>query len=398
MRQLSKYILAAVLVLGAVIPVRAQDKTKAEIYFFRSNGCPHCAAEKVFLDGLGDRITVHDYEVSSSFRNAQIFAEVGSALDADISGVPFTVIGSQKFVGWADTEEGKARFLAAIQDVEEGRDLNILGKIIDGDSPSNPTFPEKVREAIPETLTLPVFGKINPRSLSLPALTVAIAFLDGFNPCAMWVLLFLISLLLGMENRRKMWLLGGTFIAASGFVYFLLMSAWLNLFLLIGYVYWVQLGIGLFAIVGGSYTVYKAWKNRDGGCEVTGAEDRRKTFDKIRGIIEQRNLLLALGGIILLAFAINIVEALCSAGLPAVYTEVLTLSQLPIINYYAYLFLYIFIFMLDDMVIFVIAMVTLKAVGVESKYSRYSHIIGGVIMLAIGLTMMFKPELLRLGS
>ena len=91
------------------------------------------------------------------------------------------------------------------------------------------------------------------------------------------------------------------------------------------------------------------------------------------------------------------VELVCSAGLPAIYTQILSLSNLPTWQYYFYLGLYILIFMLDDLFVFFTAMFTLKAVGVESKYARYSHLIGGVLMLVIGLLLLFKPEWLMFG-
>ena len=102
-------------------------------------------------------------------------------------------------------------------------------------------------------------------------------------------------------------------------------------------------------------------------------------------------------GIILLAFAVNLVELVCSAGLPAIYTQVLSLTPMPKWQYYLYLLFYILIFMLDDLIVFVIAMVGLKAVGIESKYARMSRLVGGIVILLIGLLMLIKPELLAFG-
>ena len=122
--------------------------------------------------------------------------------------------------------------------------------------------------------------------------------LDGFNPCAMWVLLFLISLLLGMENKKRMWILGSAFIVASASVYFLFMSAWLNLILFLGFVSWVKILIGFFALLGGIYSIKEFVFNKDSGCKVTGDETRQKIFEKseligppLRGIFTQYMLL-----------------------------------------------------------------------------------------------------------
>ena len=241
---------------------------------------------------------------------------------------------------------------------------------------------------------MPIIGEVNLRSLSLPALTFVIALVDGFNPCAMWVLLFLISILLGMADRTKMWILGSVFIFASGFVYFLFLSAWLNMFLFLGFVTWVRIAVAIVALGMGVYQLRDYWINRDGGCKVVANEKRKKIFERIKEITNKKQLFVAMFGMILLAFAVNLVELVCSAGLPAIYTQVLSLTPMPRWQYYLYLVFYIIVFMIDDLFVFVVAMTTLHAVGIESKYARYSRLIGGLIIFAIGILMLFKPEIL----
>ncbi len=194
-----------------------------------------------------------------------------------------------------------------------------------------------------------------------------------------------------------MWILGTAFILTSGFVYFLFLSAWLNLFLFLGFVFWVRIIIGLIALGAGSYSLWDCFKNRAGGCKVVDGEKRRKVFDKIKTITQNKTFIFSLIGIILLAFAVNLVELVCSAGLPAIYTQILALNNLPSWQYYSYLVFYVFIFMIDDLVVFIIAMITLKATGMESKYAKYSRLVGGIIILLIGLLMLFKPEVLMFG-
>jgi hypothetical protein len=130
---------------------------------------------------------------------------------------------------------------------------------------------------------------------------------------------------------------------------------------------------------------------------VAGTEKKQKIFERLRDITKQKNFYLAIGGVIFLAFAVNLIELICSAGLPAVYTQVLTLSNLSRLQYYLYLLLYIFVFMLDDMIVFFVAMITLKTAGMTGKYSRFSRLVGGALMLAIGLLLLFKPEWLAFG-
>ena len=252
-------------------------------------------------------------------------------------------------------------------------------------------------QEIPETIDLPIAGEIQTKNFSLPLLTIIIGGIDGFNPCAMWVLLFLITLLINMKNKKRMWFLGTLFIVASAVVYFLFMSAWLNFFIFLGFLKWIRWAVALFALGAGIYHVRKFIINKNATCKVTGSEKRRKTFDKIKNIVNRKNLLLASSGIIILAGAVNLVELLCSTGLPAIYTSVLAMAEIPVWHYYMYLLLYILIFMIDDLVIFFIAMSTLKTIGISTKYSRYTGLIGGIIMIIIGVLLVLKPGWLMFG-
>jgi hypothetical protein len=248
-------------------------------------------------------------------------------------------------------------------------------------------------KSLPREISFPLIGKINLTSLSLPLIAVVIGTLDGFNPCAMWVLLFLISLLLNSQDKRRRWLLGSTFIIASGLVYFFFMSAWLNILLFIGFIVWVRLAIAIFALGAGAFSLNRFWQHHT-GCLVESDEKRKKTFEKLKKIAYDKNLLVALFGIIALAFAVNLVELFCSAGFPAIFTQILTLNQLPPSQYYFYILLYIFFFMLDDIIVFVIAMKTLEVTGISTKYAKYSHLIGGLLMVIIGALLIIKPEFL----
>jgi len=202
---------------------------------------------------------------------------------------------------------------------------------------------------------------------------------------------------LGMKDRKKMWILGSTFIVTSGAVYFLFLSAWLNFFLFLGLVFWIRIIIALVALVSGVYHLKEYFTNKEVACKVTSGQKRQLIFEKIKNIIKTNKFWLAILGIILLAAAVNLVELVCSVGLPAIYTNVLSMSNLSPWQYYAYLLLYIVIFMIDDMFVFFIAMTTLKIKGISTKYSRFANLIGGIIMLIIGLLLIIKPGWLMFG-
>lgn len=402
-------------------PVRAEEKVN--LHLFYSKGCPHCSKEKLFLDNLKqryNRLSIYEYEVSDQ-KNVELLIEVGKTLGADVRGVPFTVIGEKYISGYMNDQTTGRQIenliVTAISQPTKDLVTDVKNKLGAGGpavtkeitvtmapresetgaavvSPSVSSPIEFKQEVV---LNLPILGTVSATSLSLPILTVVIALLDGFNPCAMWVLLFLISMLLGVKDRRRMWLLGTTFIVASGVVYFLFLSAWLNLFMFLGLVAVVRLVVGVFAVGVGGYQLKEYFVNKNGGCKVVNDSRRGQIFDRIRRVVGEKRLGLALLGMVLLAGAVNLIELICSAGLPAIYTHVLSMSQLPVWQYYLLLLLYMVIFLLDDLIVFFVAMTSLKLVGIENKYSRLTHLVGGGLILVLGILMLFKPEWLMFG-
>lgn len=399
-----------IFLLGFTSKINAQEKVRLNLFW--SIGCPHCKAEKAFLEellGEYEWLEVASFEISQNPKNGKLFAQVASELSTTAASVPFSVVCDEYFVGYSDTEAYKQMLRDILLSAREERCPDLVSGLYSGDvqllsAKSNVEAKESQdltakRQGVnlPESVKVPIIGELRIKELSLPVLTFVIALLDGFNPCAMWVLLFLISLLLGMNDKLKMWTLGSVFILTSGLIYFLFLSAWLNLFLFVGYIGWVRALIGIFALGAGAYYLRDYQINKAGACKVGDAEKKKKVFDRLKKITQNKSFLLAVVGIILLAIAVNVVELICSAGLPAIYTQVLAITPMARWQYYLYLAFYILIFMLDDLIVFILAITTLNAVGIGGKYSRFSHLVGGVIMLIIGVLLLLKPEVLMFG-
>src|SRR3989344_2989286 len=399
------FVILAVFAFGLLAWGKLQAAGEVKLYFFYGDGCPHCAKEEKFLEQQvkeNPNLKIESFEVWSDRDNVKLMKKVGEEMGLNVSAVPLTIIGDWSISGYLNDQTTGEQIRRQIVKCSEVACPARVGAIREQyfQPPPNQNVNQgssQENQPLPEKLNLPLVGEINLKNFSLPVLTIIIGALDGFNPCAMWVLLFLISLLLGMQDRRRMWLLGSVFIIASAAVYFVFMAAWLNLLLFIGFLIWVRLAIGLVALFSGGYNLREYFKNKAAACKVTQNEKRRRIFDKLKEIVKNKKLFFALAGIIILAFAVNLVELLCSAGLPAVYTQILAFSKLPTAVYYLYFLLYLFFFMLDDLLIFIIAMVTLKAVGVTSRFSRASNLIGGIIMLILGILMIFKPGWLMFG-
>jgi glutaredoxin len=378
-------------------PAPAADPS-VTVYLFWTIGCPHCLQEKEFLAALARRdpaVQVVDLEISARRENRELLQKVGKLLQADVSGVPFTVIGNHFVIGWQGEATTGRAIEAALREARLRGAPDVVAELR-GAPASSP--PRRAKQpTIPETLTLPVVGQIHLKYLSLGAITVIIGALDGFNPCAMWVLIFLINLLLGLNDRRKMWILGSAFIIVSGGVYFLFMTAWLNILIFLGFIFWIRILIGLVALLAGGYNLKEYWTDTSGACTLSHGARRQRTMARLKETVTRRKFWLALGGIVVLAFLVNLVELICSAGFPVVYLQILSLTPMPFWQYYLYLLLYILIFMLDDIIVFVVAMLTLQLMGVTTRYKRFSNLIGGLLMLLIGALLILKPGWLMFG-
>ena len=382
-----------------------------DVYLFWREGCPHCEHAIEFLRRVETeqpQARVHYLEVSRNAANRAALIAFAKARKLEDLAVPFTVIGDEISVGWGGDAFSGGPLAARIEACLRAACPDSLGPMLReagvlaseravpapaSAAPAPVPAPAR-RGALPETIKLPLAGELRLATLSLPVLTLVLGALDGFNPCAMWTLVFLLGLLLGMKDKARRWILGCAFIGASAAVYFVFMAAWLNALLLIGMVVWVRAGVALVALGGGFYYLREYFLNPQAACKITAPQSRRRVLERLRSLAAEQRFWIALGGIIALAFAVNLIELLCSAGIPAVYTQVLALSQLPAWQYYAYLLLYILVFMFDDLIVFVLAMKTLEVSGMTTRYVRWSHLFGGVALLAIGALLLLRPELL----
>ena len=350
-----------------------RDDEKVSLYLFHGQECPHCEEEREWLskikDKYQDNLNIYYFEVWHSNENAQIMEKVKKELNADVKGVPFTIIGDKYYVG----------FSSPIGDTIE----NKIKEYIDS---------EKTNE-----ISIPILGKVNIKDVSIPLVAIILGFIDGFNPCAMWILLFLINMLFGLKNKKKSWILGLTFLLISGLVYFLSMIG-INFVIGVATIQWMKILIAIFILIAGLFNLKKYLKIRKekAGCTVIDAKKRKKLVTKIRKIIDSNSFTLALFGIIILAVSVNLIELACSLGFPVIFTEILTINEISGITKILYLLIYIFFYMIDDIVVFTISMVTLEATGITNKYNKLCTLISALIMIIMGILLLFKPDWLML--
>jgi glutaredoxin len=336
------------------------------LHVFFQPDCPHCHRAIEWLKTQpGIAFDLHDISTVAGEDLLRVATELGIA-EADL-GVPLFVFGRRYLIGFDSPETTGRELLALIAKPAA--------------APPDVKAPR---------IRLPIFGEIDPSSYSLLGLTVVMALADGFNPCAMWVLIYLISLIAGLKEREKIWWLVGTFVLASGILYFLFMTAWLNTFLIIGYIRPLTQLMALTAIGFGAAHLYElAWNRGVVECEIGDVEQRQRTMSHIRDIVAAPIGLTSLVLIAGLAFAINAVEFLCSAALPAIYTHTLALMDLSAFAYYGYITLYVLVFMLDDLVIFGLAAFAIQKF-IDTRYAAISRGAGGVTLLGLGLWMLLR--------
>ena len=376
-------------------------KNLVNIYLFHSYTCKHCKEEIKLLDELEkeyDNIKVYKYEVNEN-GNGELLKNISEIMGSKVTGTPYTIIGNKVFSGY-DYENSKGRFKGAIEYYSKYGYEDKVGEYISSiPLPSyevkdtDPDVDEYISNYISYKVKLPLIGEVKLKNLTLPLVTVVISLADGFNPCAMWVLLFLISMLIGMKDKKRMWILGSTFLLTSALIYLIFMMSWLNLANLLISVVWVRVIIAVVSLVGGFINLRGYIKHRKvSGCDVVDDKKRNRIITRIKKFTTEKNFWLAILGVIVLAISVNVVELACSAGLPVMFIEILSLNNLTAIEEIIYIVLYMLFFLLDDFVVFVIAMTTLSLTGVSSKYGNLSKLIGGILMLLIGLLLMFKPE------
>jgi hypothetical protein len=249
-----------------------------------------------------------------------------------------------------------------------------------------------------DLINVPWFGQLRVSDMGLPLFTFLVGLVDGFNPCAMWILVFLLSVLVNIKDRRKILLIAGTFVVVSGLAYFAFMAAWLNLFMLIGLARPAQVVLGGMALLIGGINVKDFYAFKKGVSLSIPESSKPGIYRRVREIVAAKGLTAALAGVVSLAIVVNMVELLCTAGLPALYTQILTIQDLPAWKNYCYLGLYISAYMLDDTILLAIVVATLSHRKLQEREGRWLKLISGLVIFALGLVMIFKPAWLQLST
>jgi glutaredoxin len=387
---LAGVFIALTLLLAAAWPARGAEASSTIEAFVRE-GCPHCQKAEEFLDRLqreqpGLRIVVRDVQKEPAA--LERLKELASTQAGGAARVPAIYVGGQLIIGYSE----QARTDRLIRAALAGRP----GAAAEADTcdaeeslacPKGGAGAGAGAEApAAESFEISLFGRtLSLDDVGLPAFALAMGLLDGFNPCSMWVLLLMISLLAPLNDRRRMLAIAGTFVLIQGIAYFLFMAAWLNLFLFIGLSRASQLVIAAIAIVAGLINIKDSLALKVGPTLSIPDKAKPGIYSRMRAILHAESLKAAIIGAIILAILVQLVEFLCTSGFPALFTRILTLRELEPAAYYGYLLLYIAAYMLDDIIILGIGVTMLSRHRLQEKEGRVLKLVSGLVMIGLGV-------------
>ena len=244
-------------------------------------------------------------------------------------------------------------------------------------------------------VAVPFVGVIDVAQFSLPTLAVVLGLIDGFNPCAMWVLVTFLLVLIQMRSRERLLAVAGLFIVAETVMYYLILNVWFTTWDFVGLDQWVTPLVGFLALGGGIFFLYE-WYTSDGTCKVVNLEERAKISGRIKKLATEPFTWLTAGGVVLLAFSVNIIEFACSIGIPQAFTKILEMNDLSFLGTQSLMLIYILGYMVDDFLVFGLALWGAEKLHMTTQYAKWSNLIGGILMILLGTMLIFAPNWLRM--
>jgi cytochrome c biogenesis protein CcdA len=394
-QKIIRFTLAALFaVLFLTTAVNAQDasETEVNIYFFWGDGCPHCEDEWVFLNELTSRnsnINVVDYEVWYDKDNQKVLLEFSKALGFDPVAVPITVIGDRYWVGYTESL-GAEMEAAAIAFLEDPNHTDIGTQLNGATSGVTPA------EGSSRVINLPFFGAVDLDQQSLVISTAIIGFVDGFNPCSLWVLSVLLAITLHSGSRKKILVVGITFLVVTTIVYGLFISGVFTLLSYVGYLKWIQILIALIALVFGLVNIKDYFYYKQGVSFTISDKKKPKMYENMRSTVtDTRTMLGLIGSSAALAVGVSFVEFSCTAGFPVIWSNLVASNNVSLATYLLLIGLYMLIYLLDELAVFGTIAVTMRASKIEEKHGRLLKLVSGVIMVTLGVVMAVNPELMN---
>ena len=382
-------LLAAALCLAAGSPpALAADANRIEL--FVREGCPHCAQAEAFMEQLRrerPQLSVVVRDVTKEPAALARLQELVQAQGGGLARVPAAFVNGQLILGYSSEASTDKLIRSALAGNRVAAAAG--GEAGSCEAEESLSCSAGAARPAPESFEVTLFGRtVTLDDVGLPAFTLAMGLLDGFNPCSMWVLLLIISMLAPLNDRKRMLAIAGTFVLVEGISYFVMMTAWLNLFLLIGLSRASQVAIAVIAIVAGLINVKDFFAFGRGITLSIPESAKPRIYGRMRGILHAPTYKAAIAGTIVLGLLVQVVEFMCTSGFPALFTRILTLQQLDTATYYGYLLLYNAAYMVDDIIVLSIGVTLLSRHRLNKQEGRVLKLLAGVVMIGLGIYLL----------
>jgi thiol-disulfide isomerase/thioredoxin len=390
----------------------ADGAVNLQVHFFWAIGCPYCKREHAYLDKLVAKyswLTIKDYEITENRPYVKKMLAMAKATGGNTSMVPTTFVCNQMTVGF-QSEEGTGELLhRQMIDCYQ----RLLAESPEAGSIDIADFASPEQAIAP--IELPFIGEFDPGSVSLPILTIAIATVDSFNPCGLFVLLMLMSMMIRAKSRRHMAVIGATFALTWAAMYFLLMTAWLSLFDYVGDVRAITNFAGVIVLVMAVINFKDYLGIKRGPTLSMSASAKSGLFTRMGGLVRIANRSQAgptgsgagttfaaalsfmpmVAGTVLLTLSAGGYAILCTTGFAMTYTRVLTLHDLPGTSFLVYLLLYVMVYMIPMTLIVIAFTVTLGSRKLKDSEGRALKLLAGIMLASLAAILLAAPDLLK---
>ncbi len=384
-----------------VVFAQSQDVT---VEVFVRSDCIHCQAEKAFLADLSATrkdLTIVYHDVADP-DGRELFDRVTAAAKLP-KATPVTFVNGEIVQGFGTADTTGKYILGLIERAKGKPRMGVEEYLARGSASDDIRQDEGCDESgsVPceadsgeYLVNVPLIGAVDMKEFSIPAIAAVLGFVDGFNPCAMWVLVTFLLVLMQVGDRKKVWQIAGLFIAAETVMYYLILNVWYTAWDFIGLDRIITPLVGLVAIGAGIFFLYEGWKS-NGTCQVTSSEQKRKTSLRISDIASRPFTIVSAIAVIGLALSVNVIEFACSIGIPQTFTKILDLNGLGFLGRQTMMAIYIAMYMIDDFIVFGLALWGAQYLNLTTKYSKWCNLVGGILMLFLGTLLIFAPEILR---
>ncbi len=390
-------------------PLQQGQAEPVVLYFFWGEGCPHCVQQKSFLEALRDHypnLEVRSYEIYHVAEHRELFLKMAATVGFEARAVPTTVVGDQVWIGYSeDRIAPEIEAAVAACSVSGCPDAGVgIVPVSATPTPVPPPSSPEESDISPETsgaettedlLVLPLIGTIDLGAQSVAVSTAIIAFVDGFNPCSLWVLSILISLTLRTGSRKKVFVTGFTFLSVTSLIYGLFIAGLFTIFSFISFMGWIQVVVALLALLFAAVNIKDYFWYKEGLSFTISDEKKPGLYKQMRKVMSAESLWAMLTTTVVMAVGIALVELPCTAGFPVIWTNILAAQEVGQVAFVLLLLLYMLIYLLDELAVFFVAVITLRSSKMEEKHGRVLKLIGGTLMLTLATVMLIDPSLMN---